>query len=57
MKNYYKKELEQLKDSEYAKTVKLFDNQGNSTKHLSLNAESIPVLIKWLEKELTKVKE
>ena len=50
--NYYKHELEQLKNSEYFKSIKLFDGIGNNTNQMNLNVESIPILIKFLEREL-----
>lgn len=56
MKNYYVNQLEQLKDSEYYKTIKLVDSFGNTTKVLNLNSDSIPVLISYLKKELERVK-
>ena len=54
--SYYKNELNRLKDSEYFKSVKLFDGNGENTKQMDLNSESIPVLIEFLQKELKKNK-
>lgn len=56
MKNYYKLELKQLKDSEYFKSITVSDGQGARTKNLDLNNTSIPVLIKFLENELKRLK-
>lgn len=49
--NYYKEELKKLKDSEYFKNLIVSDDQGSKTKTLSINLESIPVLIEFLKKE------
>jgi len=57
--SYYKNELKRLKHTEYAKTlvVNSEDEHGlQSTKYLSLNAESIPVIIKYLNDELKRLK-
>jgi len=48
MDSYYKSQLSNLKPSEYAYTIKITDGNGNTTKHLSLNAESIQDLQEFL---------
>jgi len=48
--NYYKSQLEMLQPDEFAVTIQLHDFTGARTNHLSLNKESIPILIEWLEK-------
>jgi len=45
---YYKSQLSNLKPSEYEYTIKITDGNGNTTKHLSLNAESIQDLQDFL---------
>jgi len=55
MGSYYRNELARLQTSEYAKTVLLSDGEGNKTKTLDLNLESIPVLLEYLNKELTRL--
>lgn len=48
--NYYKTQLEKLKiDSDYVPTIVITDCEGDKTKHLSLNDESIPVIIEFLQ--------
>lgn len=54
--SYYKDQLTKLQDSEFNKSLKLSDGIGNQTNSLGLNLESIPVLIKFLENELKKLK-
>jgi hypothetical protein len=56
MKSYYASELKALKDGNFPKSVKIFDGEGNQTKQLDLNAESIPVLIEYLKREKVAVK-
>lgn len=53
--NFYKKELEILKDSIYNKTIKISDGIENTTKTLSLNKESIPILMDWLATEFKRL--
>jgi hypothetical protein len=53
--NYYSSEFSQLIDSEYFKSIKVYDGTGTSTKQLDLNLDSIPVLMKFLSKELKKL--
>lgn len=53
--NYYESELTKLKTSEYYKSIQVLDGQGNTTKHLDLNIESIPVLLKFLSIELKRL--
>ena len=56
MDHYYIKQLLGLKDSdEYAKIIVVSDSEGNKTKHLSLNEESIPQIVDWLNMELNKI--
>lgn len=52
--NYYKNQLDKIKDTEYFKTIIITDGEGNKTKNVSLNTESIPILIKYLDLELEK---
>lgn len=53
--NYYESELSKIKtDSTYPVTIKLIDGEGNQTKTLSLNAESIAELNKLFNKILLK---
>jgi len=48
--NYYKSQLDKLEcNTEYAPTVKVYGGQGNSTKFLSVNLESIDVFIEALQ--------
>jgi len=55
--NYYKSELNRLKDStENYKAVMFNDGKGERTHYLNLNQESIPIIIKSLEKELKRLK-
>lgn len=47
---YYQRELARLDvGSDYCTTVKFTDGSGESTKYLSLNKESIPDIIDWLQ--------
>jgi len=39
--NYYKSEINKLKNRDEPITIKLTDYDGNSTKYLTLNSESI----------------
>ena len=39
--NYYKSQLNELKNRDEPITIKLTDYDGNSTKYLTLNSESI----------------
>lgn len=62
MKNYYKAELGRLEEKladtdapDYCKAIKVWDGFGSSTKTLNLNAESIPVLIEFLQAELVRL--
>ena len=53
--NYYASELDKLSlDSEYPMTVKIFDGEGNQTKTISLNADSIREIQKLFKKVLKK---
>jgi len=53
--NYYESQLSKLKpESEFPTSIKIFDGEGNQTNQMDLNAESIPVLIEFLNKKLTK---
>ncbi len=55
--SYYERELEILKpDILYYQNIVISDSQGNKTKHISITDESIPVLIKFLENELNRLK-
>jgi hypothetical protein len=48
--SYYQGELDNLNtNSTYPISIKLTDGDGNSTKYINLNNESIPVLIEWLK--------
>ena len=54
---YYEKQLSRLEVSnEYFMTVQLFDFKGNKTNNLSLNNDSIEVLIAYLNKLKREVK-
>ena len=53
--NYYKEELSKLKRSEYFTTIQFRDNQGNYTKNMNLNKDSIPVFINYLQEELNSM--
>jgi hypothetical protein len=48
--NYYESELSKLVQSEYPMSVKFFDGNGNQTKQLDLNAESIREIQKLFKK-------
>lgn len=53
---YYVVALKDLKpDNTYNQSVVIHDGQGNSTKFLALNQESIPVLITFLQDELKRL--
>lgn len=52
--NYYKEQLDKLEINDY-NTIKIYDGNGNSTKFLTLNLESIKELKKYLDK-LEKIK-
>ena len=54
--NYYKKELDNLKNTEYYKSIIITDNSGQKTKNLDINLESIPEFIKFLKKEEKRLK-
>jgi hypothetical protein len=54
MSNYYKNELQRLELGEYPASVVIYDGQGNKTKQLDLNRESITELLVFFEKVLTK---
>jgi len=51
---YCKSQLDQLQNTDFYKSIKIYDSAGNSTKILSLNSESIPVFITFLKKELKR---
>lgn len=56
--SYYKNELKRLvTDNEYNQSVIISDSQGNKTKTLSLNVESIPVIMEYLSKELQRLQD
>lgn len=49
---YYKAQLDKLEhDFKYAMSMVIVDANGNKTKSLALNTESIPVIIAFLKKE------
>jgi len=48
MDSYYKSQLSNLKPSEYEYTIKITDGNGNTTKSLALNPESIRDLQEFL---------
>lgn len=57
--NYYKKQLEGLKNTEYYKTIQISDGDGYKTNNIDLSLHSISVIIDFLIKEqarLVKVK-
>ncbi|MCK9370564.1 hypothetical protein M0R04_11695 [Candidatus Dojkabacteria bacterium] len=47
-KEYYKKQLDLLKELDYV-TVMLTDFKGNKTNAMSLNSDSVAVLIEFLQ--------
>ena len=53
--NYYHDQLNKLSDIKYFKSVKVFDRNGTNTNQISLTNESIPILIEFLTKELTRL--
>lgn len=53
---YYKDQLNKLVNSEWFKSLKIFDGSGNSTHQMNLNTESIPILIEFLKKEQKRLK-
>lgn len=53
--NYYKRQLERLKETDYLMAVKFVDGLGTQTNNMNLNKESIPVIIEWLLKLLKEV--
>lgn len=57
MIDYYRDQLNRLGDRGLeTPKVKLW-LQGNETKVLDLNSDSLPVVIEWLEKILKEIKE
>jgi len=54
--NYYKDQLNRLRESEFYKTVQFSDGIGNKTNTLSLSPDSIPILLKFLENELKSLR-
>lgn len=53
--NYYKNQLDGLEDSDYFKKIVISDSDGNRTKTMDLNNESIPVLIDFLNREAVRL--
>lgn len=51
-KNYYEDQLDQLAplSEENYYSLKITDQQGNSTKFMMVEAATIPIFIEWLEK-------
>lgn len=49
--SYYKNQLKRLETSEFYKSIKLFDGQGNETNNMDLNLESLNDIIKYLRNE------
>ena len=48
--NYYTSELGRLQiDAEYSPTIVVGNGNGQKTKTISINRESLPILIKWLK--------
>lgn len=57
MENYYKNQLKQLvSNSEYPISIQLTDGDGNRTKNMTLNLESIQVLKDFLQELEVKLK-
>ncbi len=57
MKNYYTDELNRLESNDkFSMKVKVFDSFGRSSICLDLNLESIPELMKFLNRELKRLK-
>lgn len=57
-KRYYENELKKLTpDNEYFQNLIISDSQGNKTKTLSLNIESIPVIMEYLSKEMQRLQD
>ena len=55
--DYYKEQLENINvHTDYAPTVKFQDSEGNQTKYMDLNYESIPVIVEWLLQQMHKPK-
>lgn len=53
---YYTDELKILSpDDTYSQSIVIHDGQGNKTKFLSLNRDSIPILIEFLDNELKRL--
>ena len=53
--NYYQNQLAQLKKSkEYKMTLRITDAEGNKTKCMDLNNESIDIIVKYLKSLKTK---
>lgn len=52
--NYYKSELSKVViDPVYGAKVKFFSgDKGQDSKHISLNSESVPIIIAWLKTNL-----
>lgn len=53
--NYYNDQLNKLTYVKYFKSVKIFDGNGGNTNQINLTDESIPILITFLTKELTRL--
>lgn len=48
--NYYKSELNKINvNSEYAPKIQIVGGEGEKTKFITLNSESIPFIMKWLK--------
>ena len=52
--NYYRDELSKLKETEYYPTIQIRDGNGNNTKWLALNEESIPIIMDYLSELMVK---
>lgn len=54
--NYYKDQVSNLRpDDQFNQSIVVYDGQGNKTKTLALNEESIPVLLEFLQNELKRL--
>lgn len=54
MKDYYKKELQKINQGAETISALFVDYDGNKTKHIGVNPESIPDIIEFLQSTLTK---
>ena len=55
--NYYKNQLDRLTETEFFKSLKVYNGDGKNTNQMGINLESIPVLIDFLKTEEKRLKQ